>query len=222
MSGKHKDTYEIYLATCTPTDKKYVGLTRQGYQVRWLGHVYGALSGKSDVVLARAIRKYGADAFAIEVLRSCKTFEAAQKWEIRYIAKLNTLAPNGMNLTPGGEGVTACLPEVQEKIRSSARANWELPEYQENHKQAMKRVGLRPSYKAARSTAAKGMWQRADYQEKQAAAFERSTAQRTDAAKKMWERPGYREAQTTDARREKGRIAAMKRWHPEEWARLYA
>lgn len=222
MSDKINTMYEVYCVTCSASGKQYVGLTKRGHQLRWEGHIYGALTGKSDVVLARAIRRYGADSFSIEVLRRCKTFEAAQKWEVHYIKKLATLAPSGMNLTPGGEGVTACLPEVQAKIRRSAVANWALPDYQEKHKQAMKEVGLRPEYKDARSKAAKSMWQRETYVSKQAEAFERSAEQRSNAARKMWERPGYRESQSTEERKEKGRIAALKRWHPEEWERLYA
>ena len=58
----------IYLATCLPTGKQYVGLTIQTLERRWKYHVEQANAQhiKSDTSFHHAIRTYGVDAFKIE------------------------------------------------------------------------------------------------------------------------------------------------------------
>jgi group I intron endonuclease len=96
----------VYLVTNTINGKRYVGQTSQSLERRWFLHQHR----KSCKALHSAINKYGAENFTIEVLFSPPTREQAGELEIEYIDRYNTKAPNGYNLTQGGEGVKA-LPD---------------------------------------------------------------------------------------------------------------
>jgi hypothetical protein len=52
--------------------------------------------------LNNAFRLYGKDVFTVVLLKTCP-LEEMDKWEQHYIAELNTLYPNGYNLTKGGK-----------------------------------------------------------------------------------------------------------------------
>lgn len=217
-----KSFFEIYIVTCLVTGKMYVGLTSAGVATRWNeGHVKAALLRGSNTVLARTIRKYGKDSFTLRVVDTAGSFEEAKQKEIAKIAELGTLAPQGMNATPGGEGVSVCIPEVINKIRVSVNALWKTESYVKKHADAMKAAVAKPAYKAARKKAAKEMWERAEYKDKQKVAFERTAAKRSESAKEMWKRPEYASKQNSKQRSELGRMAALKRWHPEEWEQKY-
>lgn len=88
--------YTIYRLT-SPSGRSYAGLTSQPLQVRWGQHVRRAAKGAHHPLCA-AIRKYGAHAFTVEVLRTCATLEEAFAAEIEEIAAL----ANSYNLSPGG------------------------------------------------------------------------------------------------------------------------
>ena len=83
--------------------KQYVGQTVRILEQRWQSHIRSAENG-STFALHRAIRKYGAGSFKVEQIDSAKTLDELNKKEAYYIAQLGTLAPDGYNLTGGGEG----------------------------------------------------------------------------------------------------------------------
>ena len=114
--------YVIYCHTCRATGHKYIGQTKAGIQRRWVRHVEDARGG-SELLLHRAIRKHGEAAFEHEVLEDgIATQEEANAAEIRWIAALGTIAPNGYNLDMGG-GVKSSHPGTREKIAASMRAH---------------------------------------------------------------------------------------------------
>lgn len=84
----------IYKVTNLISGKSYIGQysgNKQDY--------YG--SGK---LIKRAIQKYGIENFKKEILEICSSKKQLDKREIFWIKKLNSKAPNGYNLTDGGEG----------------------------------------------------------------------------------------------------------------------
>lgn len=91
----------IYVITNKINNKKYIGQTINTLNVRWSLHKYDANRGV-ERPLYRAIRKYGIENFTIEVIESIPRNKLNEK-EKYWIKKLNTLTPNGYNLSPGGQ-----------------------------------------------------------------------------------------------------------------------
>lgn len=62
------ENYHLYLITNKINDKKYVGITKLGYLTRWKRHIKLIEKGSNHlIVLYNAIRKYGIDAFELEL-----------------------------------------------------------------------------------------------------------------------------------------------------------
>ena len=105
----------IYILT-SPSGKQYVGR-----DVNLPSRAKEHLSSKSSQCrhIHRAIKKYGADAFDVEIIQypgiSDKALNAVERWKIR---QLQTLAPKGYNLTEGGEGGKRS-EETRQKISES-------------------------------------------------------------------------------------------------------
>lgn len=106
---------DIYLITNTVNGKQYVGQTRcknGGYIGRWKDHIYSSfMRNKSNGKINKAIRKYGADSFKVELI--CRIYfetipECAKKLdelEIKYIKEYETYT-KGYNSTKGGRFAT--------------------------------------------------------------------------------------------------------------------
>jgi len=110
----------IYLITCLPTGKYYVGKTLRTPQERFLEHVYMRYFKHGH--LSNAIRKYGKDNFIVETLSEGdeSLLDNLEKlWIICLNATDRTL---GMNIKLGGEG-GPIAEETKEKIRQ-ARKGW--------------------------------------------------------------------------------------------------
>jgi group I intron endonuclease len=84
----------IYLITNTIDGKRYIGKTSRSIEQRWYEHCKNAEYGH-DTYLYRAIRKYGKDAFTIELL----TYGLDEE-EIQLIAEHKP----EYNMTTGGDG----------------------------------------------------------------------------------------------------------------------
>lgn len=110
MNNILKGKGEIYLVSCIPSGKQYIGQAqcfktkcRWGTEKRWNAHVHNALYGKVKrcTALCNAIIKYGADAFTVKTIFICD-IDKLNYFETKYIRQYNTLAPNGYNLKLGG------------------------------------------------------------------------------------------------------------------------
>lgn len=71
---------------------------------RWQSHIMVARHGTSKSAIHAAIRLYGIESFAIEMIQEVSDRKIACALEIELIASEGTLSPNGYNLTPGGDG----------------------------------------------------------------------------------------------------------------------
>ena len=92
----------VYKITNKQNGKIYVGQTKGTLSKRFSAHVSSATRGSKASIIHNAIRKYGRDAFKIELLEECQSFEELDEAERRWIAELNTVAPNGYNIEKGG------------------------------------------------------------------------------------------------------------------------
>lgn len=96
--------YMVYKISCSVNDKIYVGYTSKTAEERFNAHLLNA-RWRKKTALYDAIRAYGNDSFSVEFLVECKTHAQACAEEIKFIAELNSMLPNGYNMTRGGDGV---------------------------------------------------------------------------------------------------------------------
>ena len=94
---------QAYLITNKINNKGYVGITTRSLDRRWYEHKF--VSNSCGKLLAKAINKYGADAFEIKPIASAKTLENLKEIEKDLIVQFQTKVPFGYNLTDGGDGV---------------------------------------------------------------------------------------------------------------------
>jgi len=120
--------YAIYFPT---SNKYYVGQT-QNLEARMNAHF------RSGSLVCRSLYKY--DNWQVTILHTCKTRDEANLLEIEDIRNLNCVAPNGYNLTAGGEGGDTFTNNPNK----------------EETKAKMKEAFNRPEEKARRSETAKG------------------------------------------------------------------
>jgi len=90
----------------------YVGLTKRTLAARWKSHVSSAKRNEPQA-MPRAINKYGPDAFAIQAVATARDYESLKALEVELIAQYGTMAPNGYNLTVGGEGRTGYVVSAE-------------------------------------------------------------------------------------------------------------
>ncbi len=102
----------VYLITNATNGKRYIGQTSKSLDVRWHQHQVT----RSCSALRNAVDKYGASSFIREILFSELTKEQATEFEVEYIERYKTKAPNGYNLTSGGEGTKGLSEEIRKKL----------------------------------------------------------------------------------------------------------
>jgi group I intron endonuclease len=117
MVTSTKESYMyLYLMTNTVNGKQYVGITTRTLEVRFHEHCFVALRGRKTLIAA-AIRKYGSDAFRIELLAEALDYTTLQQMERAAIAQQGTFRPHGYNLTLGGEGTLGRLLSEEARLR---------------------------------------------------------------------------------------------------------
>ena len=107
----------IYKITNTINGKAYIGISKhQPEKSRIRKH----LSGKGNILIAQAVQKYGRDAFTYEILEKDIFNEFMSQLEQDYIKHFNTMAPNGYNLTTGGNYNYELSDSTRRKISKAA------------------------------------------------------------------------------------------------------
>lgn len=119
----------IYRIINLTNSKMYIRQTRCKYtSVRWNAHIAAAKNGNNRP-LYRAMRKYGVHNFKYKIMLINIPINQLDFYEKLWIKKLNTLNPNGYNLTERGsmEGLTG------EKSPTHGKAPWNkgIPRSQE-------------------------------------------------------------------------------------------
>ena len=103
----------VYKITNTVNGKAYIGISVNEPEKR---RIKDHLSGRGNRIIARAIKKYGKDAFTYEILEDNVFPELLPDLEVAYIAQFNTVVPHGYNLTYGGEGGGSPSAETRRKL----------------------------------------------------------------------------------------------------------
>jgi len=107
---------QAYLITNKINNKGYVGITTRSLDRRWYEHCFVANS--CGQLLAKAINKYGEQAFEIMPIASAKTLENLKEVEKDLIIQFQTKVPFGYNLTDGGDGVFGFKQSEEQKKRN--------------------------------------------------------------------------------------------------------
>jgi len=109
------NTFCVYKHT-SPNGKAYIGQTKN-YNNRSIKHKNPNSGCRA---FASAIKKYGWDNFLHEILEDNLTLEEANVYENLYIVDHGTLAPNGYNLTTGGDNKKFCEESINKAKKTRA------------------------------------------------------------------------------------------------------
>jgi group I intron endonuclease len=110
-----------YLITNTMNGKQYIGITKGSLNRRFKAHLNTAKKADDNIALYNAIRKYGVDAFTVEQIASSFSRKDLCALEVQLIAQYKTKAPNGYNLTDGGDGLSGYTKTPEQIAAHSAR-----------------------------------------------------------------------------------------------------
>jgi len=111
----------IYKLTNTINSKSYIGQTIN-FTKRMNEHRRSAINGE-DYYLYRAMKKYGLDAFKIDIIIRCNNIAELNTFECYYINKYNTFNKHfGYNSTSGGGGCSG-HKQSENTINSRVRKN---------------------------------------------------------------------------------------------------
>ena len=154
--------YQVYKITCSANSKVYIGYTSKGIDARFKSHIENARWHRKTA-LYNAIRFYGEHAFSIELLEEIPSHEDACASEVRHIAEMRSVIPNGYNMTTGGDGV----PITAELIaQASAKKRGKFTEKQAAAAERRRGVPLTPEHRAKLSLARKGKPKSEDWKRK--------------------------------------------------------
>lgn len=92
----------IYEIINTINNKRYVGKTKFPIEKRFKTHIKNAKK-KINRYLYDSMNKYGYENFVIKLIETVED-ELGSDSEIKHIQELNSLMPNGYNMTIGGDG----------------------------------------------------------------------------------------------------------------------
>ena len=108
----------VYLVTNRIDGKQYLGQTTKTLENRWYSHIQPR-KNPSCKYLYSAIQKHGADNFDVKTLVVVGTKWEMDLYESGMIKALNTKAPNGYNLTDGGDGAQGFVFTEEQKRKIS-------------------------------------------------------------------------------------------------------
>jgi len=106
----------IYKVTNRINGKVYIGQTKQSLQKRWSNH---CCKNSHCSILHSAIEKYGAENFTVEQIDVAATKDELDKKEIFWISHYNSIAPNGYNISSGGNGNRGHVPTQKTLMKRS-------------------------------------------------------------------------------------------------------
>lgn len=111
-------TIGVYMIEHVDTGRRYVGKSVD-IEARVISHFEPSRRARSASFLHSAISKYGRDSFRWSVLEECPDDESARRCEVVWIRALKSKAPNGFNLTEGGDGAAGLSPSPETRAKVS-------------------------------------------------------------------------------------------------------
>lgn len=108
---------EIYKVTNLVNGKCYIGKTVYNLEHRKKQHLNARYRRK--YAFYNALNKYGLSNFKWETIDCCDSEDKLNELEMFYIKEFNTLAPNGYNLSLGGDGQSGYRHTEESKLKMS-------------------------------------------------------------------------------------------------------
>lgn len=105
-----------YLITNTANGRQYVGVTSKTLSRRWANHVAESVF-KSRRALCRAIKKYGKGQFSVIEIACASSVADLLQLEKMLITQYGTKAPNGYNMTDGGDGTAGLTHSAEARFK---------------------------------------------------------------------------------------------------------
>ena len=130
----------IYQAINLINGKSYIGKTKTSLEKRKWGHLNNAKKGVKSAFY-NAIRKYGEENFKFIVIDELKLHRASvlNDKEKYYISLFNTIAPNGYNMTKGGDGNDGSIkPNLGKHLSEEAKERLRIANLGKNHSEETK------------------------------------------------------------------------------------
>lgn len=152
-----------------PNGRAYIGITLKSAAERFAAHCANINRiDKQRLAVTSALKKYGAANVTLTVISDSDDWAELCRLEIEAIRTQQTLAPNGYNMTSGGDGAPDIRfsDETLSQMSASARAAWAA----EGHRERMSQLR-----RGKRQT-------------------EVTKARRAESVREAWNKPGYREA----------------------------
>ena len=150
------DEQNICVYTVDLENKKYVGITRDT-KTRWRMHAYPSSKCR---YIRNALLKYGVDKAKFEIIERDVSPEDADEREQYHIDRLNTLTPNGYNLTSGGR-----YHRHSEETKQLMREWWQDYENRERRAASLNKTQNTPEYKEKVRQQLLRQWQDEEYRE---------------------------------------------------------
>lgn len=110
----------VYKITNKITGKCYIGITEKSLEDRWYGHLTKLKNGDQRHLYS-SMRKYGIEAFTIEILDETGNYEELLKKE-RYYVSLYDSFNNGYNMTNGGDDNPMNIKSVKDSHDAKMRS----------------------------------------------------------------------------------------------------
>jgi group I intron endonuclease len=139
------NAWSVYKIINRLSGKSYIGITKLSPRERFKVHTWKALGDRPRRGIATAIRKYGVENFVVVTLYRRLSFPDACLTERALIVSHKTLAPNGYNLTSGGDSMPGHEVSAESRARMSASHKGKRNSRESIEKQAQQ---LRTSEKA--------------------------------------------------------------------------
>ena len=165
----------IYKITNKINSKCYIGQTKNNPAKRWKKHI--AISKNTHCpdfsYIHGALRKYGLENFVFEVIDTATNLDELDNKEKMYIKQLNTMAPNGYNLSSGGQGKKEITDRTRQLLSETKKGclnpNWNRTFSEkeiEFHRKAMIKRYSDPKERAKTGLKSKEVWKSPGFKEK--------------------------------------------------------
>lgn len=191
----------VYCITNSANGKRYVGITTRSIGKRFSEHLK-ATEKNGCSALARAVRKYGRQAFSIVKIDEAETLEDLHAKESEYIESFCTLVPSGYNLSTRIDGNLVAHADTREKMSVLHKAAWKTEERRKRGISAAFEKWNSPGYRDRLVSAHIGLKYPEASNKKVSDAKKlywldpANKARNSEQTKKRWADPGFRSKQT--------------------------